>query len=699
MPIPNIARQQKEQKIAPQIRTEYHNLSLTITQDDVDTSGAYIQDISFDNRYYEQPAIIMGITSASYKDADTGNMYKTHFISTLKEYLVSPSSDLFVGAKVFIRPDVLPNKLTYPITGSISLIVVGRGTEQYLGALEDAIPMLPEDATIHDDDKELELDAPLSPTSLVLTTGLYYDSTDKKQSYYGYIKATWDAVLHNDLQGYESDISEGDNVHYDGLPDPKFNSAIYMNWMGLKRNTIYYIRVRAVDLHGNVSDWTENHITTDVEGTVNPPTAVTIGEQPPLGVVVSWVASTTSTVILYEVNMASVLHGNSAPDFSASVKVAEIAGTTYIKTALDTTKDYYFWIRAVSALGNYSVWVASSGQQPHLITDTTVQAASLLNALAANSVGATNIQAGAVTANKIATGALLTYNATIVNRLAKNDLVFTSTKGGSYAYVTWSGGVNLVKYSGGSWSTITCTINSGNYSFNSQAIYYLYFVPNVDGDGEPIAGSYSLSISTSYPTNQYSIIVGYVNCRYVNSEWTADVVPVGSTGTIINGDHLITGSVTANQIAAGTITADKLYVTQLSAISANVGTITSGTIIGTTIKTSANNKRIELIDSDYIMFYNASGSQGGELYYAAGEELLLLSYYNLRVEALGNLVIQSINKGIDLYPHGSYYVTMKGNVFMETAKYIYWESASGCYLYASGNHIYWYNGSTSVQLD
>lgn len=527
MPIPNVARQQKEQKVAPQVRTEYHNLSLTITQSDVDTSGAYIQTISFDNRYYDQPAIIMGISSASYKDADTGDMYKTHFISTLKEYLVSPSGGLFVGAKIFIRPNALPNKLTYPITGSISLIVVGRGTEQYMGALEDAIPMLPEDATIHDDDKELELDAPLAPTNLVLTAGLYSDPTDKQQSSYGYIKASWDAVLHNDLQGYESDISEGDNLHYDGLPDPKFNSATYMNWIQLKRDTVYYVRVRAVDLHGNVSAWTESHITTAKESTVAPPTNVIIGEQPPLGVVVTWTASTTPTVILYEVNMASVPHGSAPPNFDVSTKVAEVSTTFYMITNLNTNYDYYFWVRAVTSMGNYSVWIATSGQQPHLVMSEKIDAGAITaEKIAAGAVFGVSIADGAITVDKIATAAIT------AEKLATNAVT-----GDKIA----AGAVIADKIASG--SIVSDKIAAGAVLANSLA-----------------AGS-------------------VIADKIATDAVTAIKIAAGA----ITAEKIAAGTITADRIAAGTITASSACIASLDASKITTGYLSANRISGGTI--------------------------------------------------------------------------------------------------------------------
>ena len=53
----------------------------------------------------------------------------------------------------------------------------------------------------------------------------------------------------------------------------------------------------------------------------------------------------------------------------------------------------------------------------------------------------------------------------------------------------------------------------------------------------------------------------------------------GPGGLNVDGSSIVTGSITANEIAASTITAGKLNVSQLSAITADMGAITAGTIV------------------------------------------------------------------------------------------------------------------------
>ena len=89
--------------------------------------------------------------------------------------------------------------------------------------------------------------------------------------------------------------------------------------------------------------------------------------------------------------------------------------------------------------------------------------------------------------------------------------------------------------------------------------------------------------------------ITYVSFTYDGTNWN-------QATSFIKGDQVVSGTITANQIAAqtiignniaantiagtniqaSTITSDKLLVSQLSAISANAGTLTAGTITGTT---------------------------------------------------------------------------------------------------------------------
>ena len=81
----------------------------------------------------------------------------------------------------------------------------------------------------------------------------------------------------------------------------------------------------------------------------------------------------------------------------------------------------------------------------------------------------------------------------------------------------------------------------------------------------------------------------------------------------ITGAKIANTTITGNKIVTGTITADKLSVSYLSAITADLGTITAGsitgiTITGGTIRTSASGPRLQM-SSDSLNVYDNTGSR------------------------------------------------------------------------------------------
>jgi hypothetical protein len=76
----------------------------------------------------------------------------------------------------------------------------------------------------------------------------------------------------------------------------------------------------------------------------------------------------------------------------------------------------------------------------------------------------------------------------------------------------------------------------------------------------------------------------------------------------ITADDIAAGTITATELAAGAVTAGKINVTELSAIVADLGTVTAGTITGGTVQTAASGARVELASSG-LNAYKADGTQ------------------------------------------------------------------------------------------
>lgn len=112
--------------------------------------------------------------------------------------------------------------------------------------------------------------------------------------------------------------------------------------------------------------------------------------------------------------------------------------------------------------------------------------------------------------------------------------------------------------------------------------------------------------------------------RYTGSAWTASVPTVDLTGLVagsqiaaatitganiaagtLTANNILAGTITGDKIAAGTITAAKMLVTDLSSLTANVGTLTAGVL-----QSSSGSSRFDLTNAR-VIYNSAPGITGG----------------------------------------------------------------------------------------
>lgn len=118
---------------------------------------------------------------------------------------------------------------------------------------------------------------------------------------------------------------------------------------------------------------------------------------------------------------------------------------------------------------------------------------------------------------------------------------------------------------------------------------------------------------------------------FADAPWSVDWEGNMIASSIVLSGYIPTGDA-LDDIGIGGIGAEYISVTSLSAISANIGSVTSGTITGALIRTSASGSRVEIdgstddiqifdsgndlrmkLDSDELGFYNTSGVRIGYL--------------------------------------------------------------------------------------
>ena len=198
----------------------------------------------------------------------------------------------------------------------------------------------------------------------------------------------------------------------------------------------------------------------------------------------------------------------------------------------------------------------------------------------------------------------------------------------------FSGTFSATDYNTVAWSAGTVTLSCGaSFSINAGSTgnmterKYIYLDIPISETELQITGTASSAVGA----NKILIAVAEDNADNT-SDATFQVF--GGTGGIL---------LTTDNIAANTVTADKISVTTLSSISANIGSITSGTVTSATVRTSAGDGRVELNPDDTLKFYDTNGDLkmqlksiegGGEIMHGTEHGICLL---NDRIESSKDL--------------------------------------------------------------
>lgn len=192
-----------------------------------------------------------------------------------------------------------------------------------------------------------------------------------------------------------------------------------------------------------------------------------------------------------------------------------------------------------------------------------------------------------------------------------------------------------------------------------------------------IARSYSNPDSVNYKI-AYLREQTSKNLGYLGFAEQAQLAALGKTvivGGYLNTELIAADSILTRHLAAGAVTAEKIEVDTLSAISANIGDVTAGsltgvTITGSTIRTAASGTRAEMgggstpyfdtylgntrrmrLESDRLNFYDENGILGGYVHaaqYSGGAVLTLRSGASNQVNISG--VLGALGSDMDILP-------------------------------------------------
>ena len=137
---------------------------------------------------------------------------------------------------------------------------------------------------------------------------------------------------------------------------------------------------------------------------------------------------------------------------------------------------------------------------------------------------------------------------------------------------------------------------------------YYYWIKAVDHLGNT-SGFNATAGTSAVPRN---VETADVTNAAITTTKIADLAVTNAKINDLDAVKITTGTLDAARIATNSITSDKISVANLSAISADLGTITTGTITGATVQTSTSGKRI-VIASDKIEIYDANNNIVGTI--------------------------------------------------------------------------------------
>lgn len=433
------------------------------------------------------------------------------------------------------------------------------------------------------------------------------------------LKAEWNANSEDDLAYYDLQLRQGEGGWL------SFPTSANLYQVATRAGLSYEAAVRAIDRSGNISNTSaivHYTVTADTE-----PPAIPVGLTA-MGLFrsiwVDWDLVADADLAFYELEITK----------SGLSNIAQVAAPAFIHSDLLAGDAYAYRVRAVDVSGNRSDWsdpasaVVGQINGADLPPDAIVSSFALIDQAFIESaqiveIDAAKIKAGSVLAGtvKVSTGAgnfALSDPAAGVNAGTTTIDPGKIVISGETTLASWRDGTDQTKINGGSISANSISANAlkiggrglvvtglqfsvdptnGTISWTSGSLAYI----NDDGDTvtktiaagsfahpEPVAYVYwSKDADTLTGTEVSTDVVG--GNKVLMATWSSAAgLQALYSATIIEGTRIKTGSITADKIAA----------TTLSSIAADIGTITAGVMASTDgkMRIDLNNRRILIAD-------------------------------------------------------------------------------------------------------
>lgn len=224
------------------------------------------------------------------------------------------------------------------------------------------------------------------------------------------IRATWGEVSDADLDHYEVQLADNDAFNWPMVGLIRAGETREYQWNGLKGNTSYYARVRAVDWVGNYSAWqptSPGYLTITSSADSTAPAQVTgaaaAGARTLIGI--TWTDNTEADLSHYEIQASA--NGTTGWTTRDAPRRSMFIDYSFTEAQIQAGTARYYRIRAVDTSGNAGDYSATVNASVSAIGSDTIAAGAIItDKLAANCVVAGKVAANAIDTDQLIAGAV-----------------------------------------------------------------------------------------------------------------------------------------------------------------------------------------------------------------------------------------------------------------------------------------------------
>ena len=523
------------------------------------------------------------------------------WMDTTSPVALTPANLKHDGSDGSVMINAASNTLYYVRYAAYDMFGDGLGTLTEASVLTDMNPAAGAD-----------VEPPDMPTNLTVTSEL---TTTEDDVEYASLIVRFSSSLAEDLSGYELAVrEETGNWIIVAIPEPEDGPFVETAIDDVNKNTLHYVKVRAVDVYGNRSAWTEEVTHTTIADTTPPaapvvePGAVTASFR---GAWLKWTNPADpdlSHVELWE-HPTDLALGDVN---STATQFASVFASSYARSGLTSGATWHYWIRSVDTSGNKSVFV-KVGSATTVKTETAdYQDLSIVNAAIADAaiddakvlnLSAAKLTAGTALAGSITVGALGDTLATIafraddpatrVNQAATQIDPGKILISGATSLSDWRHGSDLTKIDGGDIYANSVNANTVTVGLRGLTISGLQFQAGV-ADSNLITWSGG---TIQYVGDDGNIATRTISANSTGTLWTSGTMYVywvkGATTlsttndvavahgpnnvilatylggvnmivtygrTIIDGNHISTGTIDVNRLKSNTTITQDLFI-------------------------------------------------------------------------------------------------------------------------------------------